>query len=98
MTTTNALSGKPAAATNESLQAKEMFDAVWKELMNERGADGLHFPEGPVAMADGSVIVVEMKRGTLTRVRTDGKHEINFRFIRSFRIMINIKSVNVFKL
>jgi gluconolactonase len=38
--------------------------------------DDLHFPEGPLAMADGSVIVVEMKRGTLTRVRTDGKHEI----------------------
>ncbi len=27
-------------------------------------------------MADGSVIVVEMKRGTLTRVRPDGTHEI----------------------
>jgi gluconolactonase len=38
--------------------------------------DGLYFPEGPVAMADGSVIVVEMKRGALTRVRTDGRHEI----------------------
>lgn len=38
--------------------------------------DDLWFPEGPVAMADGSVIVVEMKRGTLTRVRPNGKHEI----------------------
>src|SRR6266850_2007039 len=27
-------------------------------------------------MADGSVIVVEMKRGTLTRVRPSGNHEI----------------------
>ena len=25
-------------------------------------AEGLQFPEGPVAMADGSVIVVEMRR------------------------------------
>ena len=38
--------------------------------------DGLQFPEGPVAMADGSVIVVEIRRGTLTRVHPDGQHEI----------------------
>jgi gluconolactonase len=36
-------------------------------------AEGLHFPEGPVAMADGSVILVEIKRGTLSRVTPDGK-------------------------
>ena len=30
---------------------------------------GLRFPEGPVAMADGSVLLVEIERGTLTRVR-----------------------------
>lgn len=35
-------------------------------------ADGLEFPEGPVAMADGSVLVVEIRRGTLTRVEPDG--------------------------
>lgn len=34
--------------------------------------DKLLFPEGPVAMSDGSVIVVEIKRGTLTRVYPDG--------------------------
>ena len=33
---------------------------------------GLRFPEGPIAMADGSVIVVEIERGTLTRVAPDG--------------------------
>ncbi|HEX2384637.1 MAG TPA: SMP-30/gluconolactonase/LRE family protein, partial [Acidimicrobiales bacterium] len=32
---------------------------------------GLRFPEGPVAMDDGSVIVVEIARGTLTRVDVD---------------------------
>jgi gluconolactonase len=37
--------------------------------------DGLQFPEGPVAMSDGSVIVVEIRRGTLTRVHPDGRHE-----------------------
>jgi gluconolactonase len=35
-------------------------------------ATGLKFPEGPVAMADGSVIVVEMGAGRITRVKPDG--------------------------
>src|SRR3989475_12964667 len=37
---------------------------------------GLQFPEGPVALADGGVLVVEIKRGTLTRVAPDGKQTI----------------------
>src|SRR2546427_13017430 len=37
---------------------------------------GLQFPEGPVALADGRVGVVEIKRGTLTRVAPDGKQTI----------------------
>lgn len=36
-------------------------------------ASGLRFPEGPIAMPDGSVILVEIARGTLTRVMPDGK-------------------------
>ncbi|MEO0997591.1 MAG: SMP-30/gluconolactonase/LRE family protein [Pseudomonadota bacterium] len=36
-------------------------------------ATGLKFPEGPIAMDDGSVIVVEIARGTLTRVAPDGE-------------------------
>jgi gluconolactonase len=35
-------------------------------------ATGLRFPEGPIAMADGSVILVEIARGTVTRVTADG--------------------------
>src|SRR5438132_922969 len=35
--------------------------------------EGLAFPEGPVAMPDGSVIVVEIKIGQLTRVMPDGE-------------------------
>lgn len=35
-------------------------------------ATGLRFPEGPVAMQDGSVILVEIARGTVTRVAADG--------------------------
>jgi hypothetical protein len=37
---------------------------------------GLLFPEGPVALADGSVLVVEIARRCLTRVRPDGAKEI----------------------
>src|SRR5829696_6582983 len=36
-------------------------------------ASGLRFPEGPVAMPDGSVILVEIERSTLSRVTPDGK-------------------------
>jgi gluconolactonase len=36
-------------------------------------ASGLRFPEGPVAMPDGSVILVEIARRTLSRVTPDGK-------------------------
>jgi gluconolactonase len=35
-------------------------------------ASGLRFPEGPVAMADGSVLVVEVRGGTLSRCAHDG--------------------------
>jgi gluconolactonase len=39
-------------------------------------SSGLKFPEGPVAMADGSVILVEIARQTLTRVMPDGKQHV----------------------
>jgi gluconolactonase len=39
-------------------------------------AEGLQFPEGPVALSDGTFLVVEIKRGTLTRVFEGGKTEI----------------------
>lgn len=38
-------------------------------------SSGLKFPEGPVAQADGSVVVVEMFGPRITRVRPDGGHE-----------------------
>ena len=34
--------------------------------------EGLEFPEGPIAMADGSVILTEIKGQRLTRVKPDG--------------------------
>ncbi len=38
-------------------------------------ADDLAFPEGPVAMPDGSVILTEIARGCITRVWPDGRKE-----------------------
>jgi gluconolactonase len=38
--------------------------------------DGLRFPEGPIAMPDGSVVLVEIERGTLTRVLPDSSSEV----------------------
>ena len=34
--------------------------------------DGLLFPEGPIALPDGSVIVCEIAGGRLTKVAPDG--------------------------
>jgi gluconolactonase len=39
-------------------------------------AAGLEFPEGPVARPDGSALVVEIGRGTLSRVTTAGAVEV----------------------
>ncbi len=38
--------------------------------------DGLRFPEGPVAMPDGSVILTEIERGQITRVAPDGSKSV----------------------
>lgn len=37
---------------------------------------GLGFPEGPIAMRDGSVVLVEIQRRTLSRVLLDGTIEV----------------------
>lgn len=34
--------------------------------------DGLRFPEGPVMMPDGSIVLVEIEAGRITRVQPDG--------------------------
>ncbi len=39
-------------------------------------AEGLGFPEGPVVMADGSILLVEIRRGSVTRVWGDGRREV----------------------
>ncbi len=39
-------------------------------------ASGLRFPEGPVCLPDGSILVVEIAAGRLTRVTKDGKKQV----------------------
>lgn len=39
-------------------------------------ARGLQFPEGPVALPDGSVALVEIRRGTVSRVSPEGRIEV----------------------
>ena len=46
------------------------------KLVLEEIASGLGFPEGPVAMADGSVLFVDIKKQTLSRVGTDKKVKV----------------------
>ncbi|GAA0334277.1 SMP-30/gluconolactonase/LRE family protein [Sphingomonas oligophenolica] len=44
---------------------------AWREV-----TDGLSFPEGPIALQDGSVIVVEIERGCLTRISPSGEKRL----------------------
>jgi len=39
-------------------------------------ASGLRFPEGPVWMPDGSIVLVEIARGAVTRVTPDGRTHV----------------------
>ena len=39
-------------------------------------ADGLRFPEGPIAMPDGSVLLVEIAAGVISRVSSDGSVDL----------------------
>ena len=42
----------------------------------ELAADDLGFPEGPVWMEDGSIILVEISKGCVTRIWGDGRKEV----------------------
>jgi gluconolactonase len=45
---------------------------VTNTLPHQTIAEGLAFPEGPVAMQDGSILVVEIHGACLTRIHADG--------------------------
>lgn len=42
----------------------------------EEIVSGLRFPEGPIAMPNGDIVVVEIERGTLSRVTPKGEIEV----------------------
>jgi gluconolactonase len=46
------------------------------ELQGHMMASGLNFPEGPVALPDGSVLLVEIAAGRLTRVLPSGEVKV----------------------
>jgi gluconolactonase len=56
--------GAPKQASRE--------ETMKMELVAER----LKFPEGPIYMSDGSVLVVEIRAGTLTRIAPDGSKTV----------------------
>jgi gluconolactonase len=48
----------------------------YARLEPRRVTGGLEFPEGPIALADGSVLVSEVRAGRITRVDPDGTHHL----------------------
>ncbi|MFI0350826.1 SMP-30/gluconolactonase/LRE family protein [Actinomadura sp. 9N407] len=61
-----------AAWTRPGGHAKDEHPRKGRKLKITTLADGLLFPEGPVALPGGDVLVVEIHRGTLTRIKPDG--------------------------
>src|ERR1041385_4861327 len=55
------------SATTRSAPRTSACNLTRATMNLEIVAEGLGFPEGPIAMADGSVILVEIKRQTLSR-------------------------------
>ena len=51
--------------------------APWEDGMEfHLAAEGLAFPEGPVVLADGSIVVVEIRSGLLVRVAPNGAKSV----------------------
>jgi len=50
--------------------------AATLKLKGRELATGLRFPEGPIAMAGGAVLLVEIERGTLSRVDAAGRVDV----------------------
>jgi gluconolactonase len=69
--TSMAPGGKPASSTGE--RSSFHNDKVNTMTNFRELATGLRFPEGPVALPDGSLLVVEIARRTLSRISPDGK-------------------------
>jgi gluconolactonase len=54
------------------MKSRPVFDASTLEVV----CQGLGFPEGPIALSDGTVLLVDIKKECLTRVRPDGSQEL----------------------
>ena len=46
------------------------------KLQGRLMATGIGFPEGPIAMPDGTVLIVEIAKGNLTRVKQNGELQV----------------------
>ena len=64
--------GTPTGATPGRMLHSGVIGVVTHDAEIEILATGLQFPQGPVALADGSILVVEIASGALTRVLIDG--------------------------
>lgn len=64
---------RPIHDVHASRVAANETEALIVNLELELVAEGLQFPEGPVAMADGSVLLVEIQRQTLSCVDASGQ-------------------------
>lgn len=52
------------------------MSGAYARLSPRRVTSGLEFPEGPVALPDGAVLVTEVRGGRLTRVERDGRRRV----------------------
>ena len=39
-------------------------------------AEGLRFPEGPLELPDGDILITEIEAGRLTKIKQDGSKEV----------------------
>lgn len=60
----------------ESFPVKDQGYRTVADIDHEIVSEGLRFPEGPIAMPDGSVLIVEINGKTLTRVNPNGGHQM----------------------
>jgi gluconolactonase len=71
-TGTAATAANAATSANAATGPSRGPSGKGKTMKITKLASGLLFPEGPTVLPDGDVLVVEIHRGTLTRVKPDG--------------------------
>lgn len=63
---------EPGLLETEPLETEPLEAVQWEAVQWETVVEGLRFPEGPIVLDDGSLVLVEIERGTLSRIATDG--------------------------